>query len=298
LRSNARHLGGLFAGVLALLIGGCQDAEPVQDGVVARVYDRELGMADLASRIPDDALPEDSIALAQRIIDTWVREQVLVQQAINSLPEDLQNFDDEIETYRNALLLHRYEELYVSQRMQTEVSKEEAFAFYELHPELFTVNDFVVQAQFFHLPTTEPLKEREWAQLRRYFQSSDPRDLLALETWCLEHQAVYHLDADTWWFLADLLQEVPLQLYRPESQIADRRLIEFEQNGRRYFLRFLRHNTKGMPAPFPAVRERVEELIRHQRRNELLTTLTTELVDGAKQEGDVEVIVPSEPTID
>jgi hypothetical protein len=296
LRSNpsarwaATRLRALLAVVLGVGLGACGSGETGNGGddVVARAFDKTLGVADLASRIPDDALPEDSIAMAQRIIDTWIREQVLVHQAINSLPEDLQNFDAEIETYRNALLLHRYEELYVSQRLQTEVSKEEAFAFYELHPELFTLNDYVVQAQFFHLPLEEPLKDREIAQLKRLLSSTDSQDLLALETWCLEHQAVFHLDPETWWSLDDLLQEVPLELYRPESQIADRRTIEFEQNGRRYFLRFLRHNTKGMPAPFPAVRDRVEELIRHQRRNEILSNLTTELVEGAKEDGDVE----------
>ena len=109
-RRAATRLRALLAVGLGVGLGSCGSGETGSgdDAVVARAFDKTLGVADLASRIPDDALPEDSIAMAQRIIDTWIREQVLVHQAINSLPEDLQNFDAEIETYRrHTQFLHR-----------------------------------------------------------------------------------------------------------------------------------------------------------------------------------------------
>ena len=109
-----------------------------------------------------------------------------------------------------------------------------------------------------------------------------------MERWCVENAAAFSLTDDIWWTLGDLTKEVPLELYRAESQIARRRPIEFEAEGRIFLVRFLEHALKNDVAPFEAVRAQVDELILHQRRQALLMDLEENLVVAAWAEGAVQ----------
>ncbi|MGB0180113.1 MAG: hypothetical protein ACPF8U_08645, partial [Flavobacteriales bacterium] len=48
-----------------------------------------------------------------------------------------------------------------------------------------------------------------------------------------------------WWFVRDLVDEVPLSLYRVEDQIQRTAPLSFTANGRVHFVRFLEHGLKG-----------------------------------------------------
>lgn len=261
--------------------GGASD-EPA--AIAARAFDRVLTLEEVGARIPDELAPEDSADMAARVIDGWLREQVLVQQARMALSPEEQDFADELATYERALLTHAYEDRYVAQRLNGQVTEEEARAFYEQAPELFALNDFVVRATFVHLPANG-MTESTRNYLTTSMMSSDTTDIGALEVWCIENAAVHSVTPDTWWRLDDLLREVPLQLYRPERQLADRRLITFEQEGRAYFMRFWDHATAGEPAPFEAVQDQINELILHTRRESLLTDLQEKLLRKAWENG-------------
>jgi hypothetical protein len=278
-----------LAAFAVVLGAGCNEQpDPLAEQAAAEAFGRTLPMAEVADRIPDDATPEDSVELADRILDTWFREQVLLEQALTNLSDEELDVEREVERYRNALLLHRYEDLYIARRLDTEVSDNEARALYDAQPELFRLNDYVVRAQFLHVPVAE---ERELPKVRKLLQSNNPAEFGKLEAWCIAHSAVHSLDPETWWYLDDLLREVPFQIYRPADQIADRRLIEFTSGGRIYLLRFRAHAMKDAQAPFDVVRPRIDELILHSRRQELLRTLADDLLREAWADEDLRILV-------
>lgn len=270
------------------MIGGCDrwlgSPETEAPAIAARAFDHVLTLAEVGERIPDALSPQDSAEMAARVIDGWLREQVLVAQARQALPPEEQEFSAELATYERALLTHKYEDRYVRQRLDPSVTSTESRAFYDSAPELFALNDFVVQATFVHLPANG-LSENGQRYLRAAMMSSDSVVVGALGVWCIENAAVHSVDPSTWWTLDELLREVPLQLYRPERQLADRRLITFEQDNRMYFLRFWNHAQAGEPAPFESVQEQIEELILHTRREALLSQLQEDLLQNAWQSG-------------
>lgn len=278
-----RSLLALIGGA-ALVVSGCDRWGSDSGDLLsqaARAYDRVLDWEELGERIPDDLGAADSAALATRLVETWLREQVMLHQAERELAPTDVDFTREIEEYRNALLRHRYEERFVAERLNTEVTEAEARAFYDAQPELFLLNDYVVRARFMHLPADS--RNLEWAQ--ELFTSNDSTQVALLEAWCVENGATYSIDPEIWWLLDDLVREVPLQLYRPERQIADRRIVSFEQDGRIHWLQFLDHSLKGAPAPFEGVRNQIDELILHARRTELLAALQERLLEQAHSEG-------------
>ena len=110
----------------AFALLGCGEGLPTSSSPLARVGQQQLTSEYVSVRLPDGLNPEDSSVLAERIIDQWIREQVLVLQAERSLdPAELQ-FEDEIRAYRNALLMHAFKERFVNERLNQMVSEEEA----------------------------------------------------------------------------------------------------------------------------------------------------------------------------
>ena len=287
----AHLLLGLLGSALLFGCSGWGSESQADVPVAAQAYGRILSWSDLEAQIPNDLDAEDSTALATRLMEGWLREQVMLHQAERELEAADLDFSKELEAYRNALVMHRFEERYVAERLNVEVTEAEARAFYDAQSALFPVNDYVVRARFLHLPADG----RDLASVQNLFLSMDSSQVAMLEAWCVENGAVYSIDPEIWWLLDDLVHEVPLQLYRPERQIADRRLISFEQDGRLYWLQFLEHSLKDAPAPFELVRERIEELILHARRTELLSTLQERLLEKAHAEGAILRLEPPLP---
>lgn len=270
--------------VWALLLGACNEGPKVQGDTVARVGNRVLTSEQVARHIPSGLSVDDSATAMQRYVDQWVREQILVSQAETALPLEETAFEDEINAYRNALLLHAFKERYVNERMDTEVDEEEALSFYEANQESFTLADYAVRVLFINAPETANLNA-----VREPFAALDSTGMLDIERWCVENGAIYGLDGATWWSLSAFTKEVPMNFYRTEAQLSSRRLVEFDAEGRHYLVRFLEHALKDEVAPFAAVRDDVVEMILHRRKQQLLLAMEEQLVVKAWAEGLVEV---------
>ena len=300
-----RHTNGMGILVLSLtLCAGCGQTTFTTSGfgedVVAEAYGEVLTWDSLAQRVPDALSLEDSAAFAERLIDRWMREQVMLAQADAQLKEERTSLNAALEAYRKSLLINTYETRYVESRLDTDVDDREVLAYYEDHPELFTLHDHAVRVLYMHLPDPKSSSialgapwtkrdtrawDKEVDQLKAWLSAADSVSIPLLERWCMEHGAVHHVDHEAWWRIAELLDEVPLSLYRVEDQIQRTSPLTFTAEGRVYFVRFLEHGLKGKVAPLDVARDQIEELVLQGRRQRMLDALRDTLFQQAWAEG-------------
>ena len=300
-----RHTNGMGLLVLSLtLCAGCGQTTFTTSGfgedVVAEAYGEVLTWDSLAQRVPDALGLEDSAAFAERLIDRWMREQVMLAQADAQLKEERTSLNAALEAYRKSLLINTYETRYVESRLDTEVDDREVLTYYEDHAELFTLHDHAVRVLYMHLPDPESSAialgapwtkrdarawDKEMDQLKAWLTAADSVSIPLLERWCMEHGAVHHVDHEAWWRIAELLDEVPLSLYRVEDQIQRTSPLTFTTEGRVYFVRFLEHGLKGKVAPLDVARDQIEELVLQGRRQRMLDALRDTLFQQAWSEG-------------
>ena len=293
--------------LLLSALGSCGDGvQPVEarfgNDVVAEAYGEVLTWDSLAQQVPDDLNLEDSAAFAERVLDRWLREQVLVNEARTQLRDELASIEQALEVYRRSLLINTYENRYVASRLNEEVSEEDIVAYYDAHPELFTLHDHAVQVLYLHLPDPEVAAQtrganwsrreaRAWDndmdQVKEWLSAADSASIPELERWCMERGAVHHVDHEAWWFVRDLVDEVPLSLYRVEAQIQRTSPLSFKENDRIYFVRFLDHGLKGKTAPLDVARDQITELLLQKRRQQLREALRDTLLQRAWAEGDL-----------
>ena len=257
--------------------------DTIENKVVVSAFGKNLLLDSLCSRIPDELSFEDSTLLSERIIEGWVRENVLLAQAEKNINEFSSAFESSIKSYRNALLVTQFEREFIASRVDTKVQDEEIEKFHSDYPELFQLKEHVLRAVFFEINTEEDMLD----SARIWLTTADSSSVPKLEQWSIEHGAHFALDVDYWWLLSDLLQTVPIQVYRIEDQLRDRRLIEFTDGDSRYLLRILEHRLKDLPSPIPIARKRIVDLIIQERRRSILENLRDDLVSDAWANGEI-----------
>jgi len=257
--------------------------DTIENKVVVSAFGKNLLLDSLCSRIPDELSFEDSTLLGERIIEGWVRENVLLAQAEKNINEFSSAFESSIKSYRNALLVTQFEREFIASRVDTKVQDEEIEKFHSDYPELFQLKEHVLRAVFFEINTEEDMLD----SARIWLTTADSSSVPKLEQWSIERGAHFALDVDYWWLLSDLLQTVPMQVYRIEDQLRDRRLIEFTDGDSRYLLRILEHRLKDLPSPISIARKRIVDLIIQERRRSILENLRDDLVSDAWANGEI-----------
>ena len=257
--------------------------DTIENKVVVSAFGKNLLLDSLCSRIPDELSFEDSTLLSERIIEGWVRENVLLAQAEKNINEFSTAFESSIRSYRNALLVTQFEREFIASRVDTKVQDEEIEKFHSDYPELFQLKEHVLRAVFFEINTEEDMLD----SARIWLTTADSSSVPKLEQWSIERGAHFALDVDYWWLLSDLLQTVPMQVYRIEDQLRDRRLIEFTDGDSRYLLRILEHRLKDLPSPISIARKRIVDLIIQERRRSILENLRDDLVSDAWANGEI-----------
>ena len=267
----------LVCAFLLLFVLSCEmkrdEAPTEQLNAVARAYDKWLSAEDLSEMIPDNSSEEDSIALAQRFINNWLKEQSVLHRAEKNLPLEQQGFEQELEEFRRSLLTYAYESQLIEQRLNTEISEEEMAAYYEENKDIFRLKDYIVKVKYCILE--EKLSKPK--KFEKLFYSDDAQDLVRLEQYCVDQGINYYLDLESWMFFEDLLQAVPIEVYSVSNLLKSQKSIRFEREQRIYYVKFVEYELKDNYSPLSLVENQIKNLILNRRKQELLSQLREDL---------------------
>ena len=201
--------------IVCLNMMSCEvlERETSHERIVISAFGETLSLDRLSKRIPDAMSIEDSTLMAERIIEGWIREHVLLAEVEKNISEFNHDFEADVTAYRNALLVSHFESRYVASRLDGKVEETEIETFHNDHAELFLLQEHVVRALYIQLPG----EETQLDSVRTWLEASDSLSIPKLEQWCIEHGAHFALDFDYWWLLSDLLDQIPMQIYRVVS---------------------------------------------------------------------------------
>lgn len=92
--------------------------------VIARVNEEYLYASDLQS-LTRGLKGQDSLSALKSYAENWVRKKLLLQKAIENIPEDDIGINKKVEDYREALLLYEYEKALINDKLDTTIRREE-----------------------------------------------------------------------------------------------------------------------------------------------------------------------------
>jgi hypothetical protein len=275
-----RTIACLFIVLLACNKTGKKDA-------VAKVGDKVLTWEEVKSIVPDDTSPKDSAMLAERYIQEWVKQEVVLRHAEQNLSEEQKNVDELIDNYRKSLVLYTYEQELVKQRLDTNVKEEEIEKYYYDNLQNFQLKDYIVKVKYCAISTDN----KQIKLLRKLFFSVDPQDLVKWEKFCVENGASYFFDEDKWMIWDDFmqLQQVPLNVVDKDAFLKRNRDIEFDKDNNLYLLRVVDYQISGSQSPLSFEHEKIRDILMNNRKQQLLSNMRQFLYNQALNDQSVEI---------
>jgi len=270
---------------ITIIVGfSCTYQARKDDRIVAKVGDKRLYLSEMLHIFPKDCIREDSLTLAKMYIDNWIKTRLLLKKAELNLTAEELNVSKEIEKYRTDLLIYKYEDRMLQEKLDTMVLESEIKSYYETNIANFSSDEFIVRAVFIKLPLTAPTI---WS-VRRWIASSRESDVQELIDYCYKHAVRYNFYNDEWVLWHNIEAELP------NKESATRTMRQFnhiEQQDEHfvYMVHIREKRVPGDPVPLAFVKNKVKSIIINKRKLKFISDLGQNIYNDALAKNQFEI---------
>lgn len=244
--------------------------------------------SDLVGLVPPNTLPEDSVEVVQRYIDSWVRETIILKQAEENLGEYRKDIDRQLENDRRSLLIFAYEKALIQQKLDTVVTIGEIEEYYIMNRETFQLKDYIVKVLYVKMDTNSPVLD----DVARFYKLRKETDLATLTEICEIHAVNFYYDDKAWLYFDDLSKEIPLHIGSKEDFLERNKPIKFEEDGFVYYLNVLEYKLKDNISPLPLQQENIRNIIINKRKVQLIEKMRVDLYNDGRDHKHIEIFTP------
>ncbi len=265
--------------VSCIFISSCETKKTKPNNAVARVNDKYLTTDDIADIVLFKTHAEDSAAVIKSFIDKWIKEQIIADIAEKNLPESKKQFKNQLNAYRNSLVIYEYEKELIRQKLDTIVTEQQIKDYYEKHPAEFILKDNIVKVNFVKLP----VNSTKINIFKNLILSNNPVDKIKLNNECKRHAVNFFLDENTWLLFDDLLKEIPIKTYDQETFLKNNRFIEMKDSEYYYLVNIKGFMIKESVSSLDFEKNRIVNIILNKRKLELIENMRESLYQEAQR---------------
>lgn len=272
--------------IIILLVSlACSSDKITDEKPIARVYNEYLYLSDLKDALNGIKSKEDSINLIKNFIDKWSKKQVLLHLAETNLSIEEQDVSQELENYKTSLLIYKYQQYFINQKLDTIVSEQELNDYYNSHPNEFQLEENIVKTTFVEVPKSAPNIEI----VKSLYSSSKDKDLKKLDNYCNKYAMVYNNFKDKWLSFNSLLKLMPSDITDQETFLKSNKQIELKDTNYFYFAFIKEYQLEGNPAPIEFATNLITPIILTKRKIELLNKLENNALKEELNKNNVEI---------
>lgn len=286
-RSTFAFLMGVL--LMQLSLTSCKKPQAVSEEnrkPVARVQNSFLYKDELAGIAPPGLPLQDSASRVEAYIDSWIRKELLIQEATRKMDIDEAEVERKILDYRYSIIAYEFQTYYVKQHLDTAVSAQEIEKYYEDNIDNFILKQNIVQATFIKVPKTAPRTEK----IKEMMYAQNSKDARELKSYCLSFSAAYHLSDSTWIVFDDLVRNSPLAEIPNKIQfLKSNPYHETSDDNYLYFLKVDRYQISDNVSPLEFVRDEIKNIILNKRKVELARRLEDEVFEQAQNSNKFEI---------
>ena len=274
----------LKAAVFFLLLAALPSCKTVSglihdDDVVARVGEHELYRTELERSIPDGVPAEDSLKFAQSYIESWARDLVFLDIAEKQLSKEEKDVSRELEEYRRSLMKYRYEQRYVNERLDTNLSEKEIEGYYEAHESDFKLERPIVRARYARVVQGG----EDIGLLRKKLVLKNAEDAIREDTLLLRDPAERYFDWSGRWIEAvEAARETGADVFSLLSNAGKAPVEVPDGQGFMYVVYVSEMIKAGETAPLDYCRGRICDILLSTRKHDLVVALEQDLLDDAR----------------
>jgi hypothetical protein len=265
----------------AILFASCGTSskdEETKEKLVAQVGTENLTEKDYRKDLIHGDTKEDSIAFAKKIIENWVLENLLYQEALTKLEPEEIDVDKQVDDYKKQLINYIYETKLIENNLDTVVSNEEIQDYYNLNIDNFVLKDNIVKVNYFKIP----IQSKEIPKLKRLVYSTAEKDRQQLQELCVQNAESYFLNDSLWLLLDDIKRDIPQMKGPLEYNVVKGRIIEFGDAEAYYYLKIKDVKIKNSASPIAFEKANIKTFIVNGRKIKLIQAYKQQLLEKAK----------------
>jgi len=262
------------------LLSGCtyfSKSSPGND-VVATVGDKSLFRKELSVALPKGITKADSINQAKDYIQRWVKQELMLKMAEENLTDDQKDVQQELDEYRTSLIIHRYQQQLINQKLDTVLTESDIRQFYDSHPEKFVLDQNIVKAIYIEVPKNEAKSD----QLKKWMNAADDRSRMELEKYSFQYATKFDYFNEQWIDFSQIRSRMPVSFSSPEATLRRNSFIESSDENKYYLAAIKDYRLIGDKAPFEFVKDRITNLILNNRKMNYIEELQKNIYQKGK----------------
>lgn len=277
----------------ALLVCSCTLYDSFTKGdKVAQIGGAALYKTDIEKIIPKGIPPADSANLARQYIDSWAIRRLMLQKAEEQLPKAEKDVAQLLDEYRTQLLVFRYENKFIEERLDTIVSVAEREEYYNAHKEIFIGKNGVFKGRMIKMHNSSP----NLPTVKKLAGKREIEDLEELEQLAYDAAYKYSNYNNDWIDLSYVAKDAGFPLEELQSSLAKDGATVSELKDTVYtnILQTLEYLEPGEVTPFEFNSEKIKEIIISKRKQELLLNLQRDILNDALNNNKLKIIEQDE----
>ena len=255
-----------------ILISACNQVNETSEPV-AKVGTQVLTLSDLSANIPDYLDDTDSVLWSDDYIKKWIQRELLLLKAEQNLKSELKDVRKELEEYRNSLLVYRYKNELMKQKMDTTVKESVILKYFNDHRESFILNRNIVKAIYIKIPmeVSSPETLKEWCS------SPEKEKQDKLNEYCMTYAKAYDRFNDQWVAADMVLKNTPLEITNQGKFLEKNAFIESTDKIYFYLVYIRDYRLEGEVSPVEYVQNEIRNLILSKQKIEFLKQIEKDI---------------------
>jgi hypothetical protein len=277
------------------LLAGCDLIQMKKNGnasdasrqPVARVNNAYLYLDELPGIVAPGTTVDDSTLRIESYIDSWVRKQLLIQEASKKININEAEIERKILDYRYSIIAYEYQSHYIKQNLDTAISDSEIETYYKNNIDNFILKQNIVRATYIKVPINAPRAKN----LKALIYSKQEDDHKELKSYCLSFAVAYHIADSSWIVFDDLVRNSPLAEIPNKVQFLKANpYYETQADNFQYFLKVEEYRISDNVSPLEFVNDEIKNIILNKRKVELAKKLEDEIYNHAAEQEEFEII--------
>ncbi len=265
--------------ILSLLaISACnQQTEKAGKGVIVSIGSETLTREALEASIPLGLSKQDSLIAAENFIQLWIQDELMYEIA-NKNVADKDEIERLVENYRQALIIYRYQEQLVQEKLSKAISKKNITDYYEEHIDNFKLDSPLIKGMFLKIPSDAPNID----DVRNWYKSTKQKDIESLDKYIVKNAVTYDDFLNHWVDLQSIKDKLPTG--KLEENILQRN-IEVRDSSFYYFLSIHDYLRPGDFEPEEHAEPYIREILINQKKTDFLRGVENDLYNKALKKG-------------
>jgi hypothetical protein len=256
---------------------------------IARVNQSYLYLDELKGIVPSDASAADSAVRISSYVTSWIRKQLLLNEAAKNIDINEEEVERKVEEYRYSLIGYEFQNFYIKKNLNDSVSSAEVSSYYQTHLDNFILKQNIVQGTYIKVPKTAPRIQR----IQPLMYSAKVKDVEDLKSYCLSFSAEYQLPDSSWIELDKLVSNSPMAAIPDKIQfLRNYRYYETSDQDFLYFLKIDAYKISDNVSPIEFVEQDIKNIILNKRKVELAKKLEDEVYENGAKRKEFEVFKP------